>query len=189
MLYLQEAADIELVAAWLLEQNFVGPVLATEGRGVALPEGTLPMHCLGMEGQRAPDLAFSFAWDHDVNQWGQPIFNYQAGKVNLAGGHAGLGTHGSLSPADMRACLAASGPAFRSDLDVTHATAHPDVVPTVLAALGLPRPSYVEGRPIVDALRPELADTVRPAPTCHGCPHLVQIICAKLLRPVPHISD
>ena len=112
---------------------------------------------------------------------------YQAGKVNLAGGHAGLGTHGSLSPADMRACLAASGPAFRSDLDVTHATAHPDVVPTVLVALGLPRPSYVEGRPIVDALRPELADTVRSAASCHGCPHLVQIICAKL-RAVPHIS-
>ena len=40
---------------------------------------------------------------------------------------------------------------------MTHATAHPDVAPTVLAALGLPIPSSVEGRPIIAALRPEVA--------------------------------
>jgi hypothetical protein len=90
MLYLQDAEDIELVAAWLMAQDFVGPVLATEARGVPLPEGALPLYCLGMEGPRAPDLAFSFAWDDRVNEWGQQYFNFQAGKVNLAGGLAGL---------------------------------------------------------------------------------------------------
>ena len=158
MLYLQDAADIERVAAWLMSQEYVGPVLATEGRGVPIPDGCLPLHVLGMQGPRAPDLAFSFAWGSKMNQWGQAGFNFSAGKVNLAGGMAGLGTHGSLSPFDMRACLAASGPAFLSDVDVTHATGHPDVVPTVLAALGLnPRPASVQGRPILAALQPDLA--------------------------------
>ena len=39
---------------------------------------------------------------------------------------------------------------------MTHATAHPDVAPTVFAALGLPIPDGIEGRPIVEALRPEV---------------------------------
>ena len=103
-------------------------------------------------------MAFSFAWDDELNMWGQRGHNFQAGKVNLAGGSTGLGTHGSLSPADMRACLACSGPAFRTDVDVTHATAHPDVAPTVLACLGLARPSSVEGRPILEALREPQVD-------------------------------
>ena len=91
------------------------------------------------------------------NAEGGAGYNFSAGKVNLAGGMAGLGTHGSLSPADMRACLACSGPAFRPDVDIRHATGHPDVVPTVLAALGLGRPASVEGRPILAALRPRVA--------------------------------
>jgi len=153
MIYLQNPADIDRVASWLMAQVFVGPVVATEARGVPLPVGALPLHVLGMEGVRAPDVAFSFAWDNEPNEWGQRGHNFQAGKVNLAGGSAGLGTHGSMSPADMRACLACSGPAFRVDVDITHATAHPDVLPTVLACLGVARPATVEGRPILEALR------------------------------------
>ena len=132
-------------------------MLATERRGVPVPAGALPLRCLGMEGPRAPDVAFSFAWDQEVNPWGQPGYTFSAGKVNLAGGMAGLGTHGSLSPADMRACLACAGPAFLANVDVRHATGHPDVAPTVLAALGLGRPACVEGRPILAALRPAVA--------------------------------
>eukprot|EP01052_Picozoa_sp_SAG31_P033189 SAG31_NODE_3719_length_3951_cov_2.328141_1_plen_229_part_00 len=90
MIYLQRAGDIDTVAAWLMSQDYVGPVLATECRGVPLPEGALPLSCLGMEGPRGPDLAFSFAWTNDENDWGQPGHNYQAGKVNLAGGSTGL---------------------------------------------------------------------------------------------------
>eukprot|EP01052_Picozoa_sp_SAG31_P033190 SAG31_NODE_3719_length_3951_cov_2.328141_2_plen_126_part_00 len=58
----------------------------------------------------------------------------------------------------MRACLAACGPSFQTDIDVWHATAHPDVVPTIFAALGLDRPPSVEGRPIVEALLPTVVD-------------------------------
>lgn len=57
----------------------------------------------------------------------------------------------------MRACLAAKGPAFVEDVDITHATAHPDVLPTIFAALGLPRPAHVEGRPILAALTASVA--------------------------------
>jgi phosphonoacetate hydrolase len=77
MIYLQDAEDIELVAGWLMAQEYIGPILATESRGVPLPEGTLPLSCLGMEGPRAPDLAFSLAWSDEVNQWGHPGHNYQ----------------------------------------------------------------------------------------------------------------
>ena len=53
---------IDTVAGRRMAQDYVGPVLATEARGVPLPGGALPLHCLGMEGPRAPDVAFSFAW-------------------------------------------------------------------------------------------------------------------------------
>ena len=55
-----------------MAQDFVGPVVAaSESRGVPLPEGALPLHCLGMEGPRSPDVAFSFAFDAECNEWGQ----------------------------------------------------------------------------------------------------------------------
>ena len=59
LIYLEDSAEIERVAAWLMEKDYVGPLLATEMRGVSLPAGTLPLSCLGMEGPRAPDIAFS----------------------------------------------------------------------------------------------------------------------------------
>ena len=59
LIYLEDSAEIERVAAWLMEKDYVGPLLATEMREVSLPAGTLPLSCLGMEGPRAPDIAFS----------------------------------------------------------------------------------------------------------------------------------
>ena len=92
LIYLEDPADIPRVSAWLMGKKYVGPVLCTEARGVALPEGALGLSCLGMEGPRAPDVAFSMAWDGATNPWGHLGFNYAAGKVNKAGGLAGLGT-------------------------------------------------------------------------------------------------
>ena len=97
LIYLEDPAEIPRVSTWLMGKEYVGPVLCTEARGVALPEGTLGLSCLGMEGPRAPDVAFSMAWDGSLNPWGHPGFNYAAGKVNKAGGLAGLGTRESVN--------------------------------------------------------------------------------------------
>ena len=61
--------------------------------------------------------------------------------------------------------MSAVGPSFRENVDVEHATGHSDVAPTVLAALGLPIPPSVEGRPILEALRPEVAAVATAAGT------------------------
>ena len=190
-----------LMYKWLKKTPFGGALFLTYVRTrdrYDLPRQARDKHASEKAEETRRFFLLLQAWDSETNPWGQVGYNYAAGKVNKAGGYAGLGTHGSLSPYDMRATMAAVGPAFRErisisffqhfvascenrqiyqdrlgtnasktharavssigeDIDVTHATAHPDVAPTVLAALGLPIPSSVEGRPIIAALRPEVA--------------------------------
>lgn len=128
------------LAAWLMAQPWAGPLLASSAVGPI--EGTLPSSLLGLDGRRGPDLALSFAWSEDANEHGA------AGRVYSAGGVAGRGTHGSMSPWEFRTFTVARGPAFKTGIRLEAATTHPDLAPTVLRVLGLPVPSHVQGRAI-----------------------------------------
>ena len=55
---------------------------------------------------------------------------------------------------DVYGVIIASGPAFRSGGRIEGATVL-DIAPTALAVLGLPVPEDMDGRPLVDAIRPE----------------------------------
>ncbi len=132
------------LAAWLMAQPWAGPILASERVGAIA--GTLPQSLLGMDGERSPDLALSFAWSNEENEHGQP------GMVYSAGGTAGRGTHGSMSPWEFRTFTVARGPAFKRATSIDSVTGHPDLAPTILCILGLDVPAHIEGRVIEEAL-------------------------------------
>ena len=139
-----DAEVADRLAAWLMAQPWSGPILASSAVGPI--EGTLPSALLGIDGRRGPDLALSFTWSADANEHGAP------GRVYSGGGTTGRGTHGSMSPWEFRTFTVARGPAFRAGMRIEAATTHPDLAPTILAALDLPVPSHIEGRVIHEVL-------------------------------------
>lgn len=146
LFYVQDhdQAITQRLAAWLMEQPWCGPILASEHAGSI--EGTLPASLLGLEGPRTPDLLMSFAWRAGANERGAPGFVY------AAGGAPGRGTHGSMSPWEFRTFTAMAGPAIRQGGVIETATGHPDLAPTVLRLLGMEVPPHMQGAPIEAAL-------------------------------------
>jgi arylsulfatase A-like enzyme len=140
----QDTATTDRLAAWLMRQEWAGPILTADRHG-PIP-GTLPASVLGLDGPRTPDLLLSFAWRDAPNQHGMP------GMVWASGGAAGRGTHGSMSPWEFRTFTAARGPAFRSSAAVEAPTGHTDLAPTFLHILDLPVPAHMDGRVIEEAL-------------------------------------
>ena len=143
----RETAD--RLAAWLMAQPWCGPIVASEASGS--PEGTLPASLVGVEGERAPDLAMSFAWDSEPNAGGYP------GRIFSTSKMPGQGNHGSMSRHEQRCTFIARGPAFKSGVRVDTPSGNVDVMPTVLRLLGIDplapvdgacwRRAWTEGRP------------------------------------------
>lgn len=132
------------LAEWLMTQPWCGSILSSESAGHIA--GTLPLELSGGDGERAPDLAMSFAWNHDANE------NGVAGHAFSAGGAPGAGQHGSMSPHELRNTLVAGGPSFKSRLRSALPTGNTDIAPTVLALLGLPGGEQMDGRVLTEAL-------------------------------------
>ncbi len=132
------------LAAWLMAQPWCGSILSSEAAGEI--EGTLPLELSGGDGERAPDIAMSFAWNHDVNEHGVP------GYVFSSGGAPGAGQHGSMSPHELRNTLIAAGPSFKTGLVTEAPSGNTDIAPTVLALLGLPGGEHMDGRVLIEAL-------------------------------------
>ena len=137
------------VVRWLLEQPWVGAVLARDGGPAAGLPGTLPL---------------SLAWGGRVGP-GPPICGsarlvgrpdsrnprlHRRGAVQEgrrappAAGLAGA-THGSASPYDMRNSLFAWGPRFKRGLRSDVPAGVVDVAPTVRHLLGLPAAAATAG--------------------------------------------
>lgn len=140
----RDTATADRLAAFLVQHEWAGPLVAADRHGPI--EGALPASLLGLEGPRTPDLLLSFAWKDEPNQHGT------RGMIWAAGGAAGRGTHGSMSPWEFCTYTAARGPAFRSGEVLDIPTGHPDLAPTFLRALGLPVPEHMQGRAIEEAL-------------------------------------
>ena len=133
------------LAAWLMLQPWCGPLVAS--RAIAGIEGVLPATLVGAEGERAPDLMVSFAWDSAPNGAGFAGHAYNHGKP------AGLGQHGSMSPHEIRCVLFARGPSFKSGARVPAPSGNIDLAPTVLEVLGLPGEEAMDGRVLREAFR------------------------------------
>lgn len=137
-----DSAVTDRLAAWLMMQEWVGPILAADRHEIA---GALPASLIGLDGERTPDLLMSFGWRDEPNQHGMP------GMIWASGGEAGRGTHGSMSPWEFRTFTALRGPAFKQGEVLDIPTGHPDIAPTLLRALGLAVPEQMQGRAVEEA--------------------------------------
>jgi arylsulfatase A-like enzyme len=134
----------ERVAAWLMAQPWCGPVIASRaGEGVP---GTLPARLIGCAGDRAPELAMSFAWESRANGAGF------AGQVYASSGAVGRGQHGSMSPHETRSVLFARGPGFKTGASISSPSGNVDLAPTILRMLGVGGGDGMDGRVLEEAL-------------------------------------
>jgi len=92
--------------------------------------------------ERSCDVLLTFAWDDRENEFGVPGTDLTSG----VGGHRLHSGHGGLSPWAMRTTLFAVGPSFRRGHRVTAPVGHVDLVPTILAIMGIDLAEELPGR-------------------------------------------
>jgi hypothetical protein len=107
-------------------------------------DGTFPLSLVGLEGPRAPDVVFSFAWsDESVN--------------GIAGTAVGAESklvmdHGSISPYDLHNTLVMQGPELRVGWRDPLPVGNIDICPTLTHVLQLDSGSTMDGRVLSEAL-------------------------------------
>jgi arylsulfatase A-like enzyme len=133
---------IRRLVEYLQSSDFAGVIFS------ALPiEGTFSLAQARLDAPRgAPDVAVSLRWSGERNEWGA------AGMLTAAGGKRGRGSHASLSPFDIHNTLVAAGPDFKKGFVSELPSGNVDVPPTVLAILGVPSPSPMDGRILAEAM-------------------------------------
>jgi predicted AlkP superfamily pyrophosphatase or phosphodiesterase len=135
-------AVVEKLVEFFQNTDFSGVIFTR----VAM-EGTFPLDQVRLNVTNAPDVLVSLHWSRDPNLYGLP------GRLISDGGQRGKGSHGSLSPFDMRNTLVAAGPDFQSGWVDELPSGNTDLAPTVLAILGIPPIRPLDGRVLVEALR------------------------------------
>ena len=119
--------------------------------------GTFPIEQVRMNTSKtAPDVILSMRWSADTNEHGTP------GMLQADTGKKGTGTHASLSRFDMHNTLVANGPDFRVGLIDELPSGNADLAPTLLALLGVPSSSPMDGRILQEALRTPSAAVPKP---------------------------
>jgi len=120
--------------------DYVGPVFTRDGR-----DQTFPLSLVGLDGPRAPDVVFSFAWSDQAVD-------------GIAGTTVGTPSklvvdHGSISPYDLRNTLVACGPDFRTGWRDPVPVGNIDICPTLAHLLRVDSGTQVHGRLLSEALR------------------------------------
>lgn len=123
------------------------------GSLVGSVEGTLSFEVARGSHARTGDILYSPDWTDATNAYG------------MAGTSAsnGVAGHGSSSPFEIHNTLIAAGPDIRQEATVSIPSGNVDFAPTFLQMLGLPVPSSMQGRPLVEALRMPIAGRALPS--------------------------
>lgn len=109
-------------------------------------EGTFPLEAVRNNTTNVmPDVIMSFRWNAEKSENGTP-------GLITAEGSKGKGTHGSLSPYDMRNTLVAAGPDFKTGFISETPSGNIDIAPTVLHLLGVKPTVPMDGRVLHEAL-------------------------------------
>jgi len=135
-----EAVTRRLVA-FLQTTDFAGVIFSRMPTPGTFPLETVRLNAPNVE----PDVVVSLRWSADRNEHGAP-------GLLVSEGGKGTGTHGSLSPFDMRPNLVACGPSFKRGVVSAVPTGNIDITPTVLHLLGVKQPPVMDGRVLQEAL-------------------------------------
>ncbi len=174
--------DLQPLAEWLQRQSWAGAVFARPEDAPELP-GTLPLDALwgGRIDEdtesRLPLLAVNPRWSDEPNAYGIP------GTVPALTEQVALrSTHGAASPYDLHAFALFLGAGIQAGAVSALPAGAVDLVPTVLALLGLRVPEHVQGRVLHEVLEGVPGEPPQhqrelvtpPAPASDGNPVLVR---------------
>ena len=138
-------ARVGAIVRLLQDTDWVGPIFT---RGLSPDSmtgahaGTVSFAAIGWDHERSADILTGGNWGDSDNEFGW------RGEV-LTPGIAG---HGSSSPWDVHATLIAAGPDIKRNIASPIPTGNFDVMPTVLALMGVPVPPGLDGRVLEEAL-------------------------------------
>lgn len=153
-LYAEGASELADIVHWLQQQDWCGPLMAADAIG--LP-GTLPVSQVNLSHVRSAPLTYVLAADHEPGSGGHPGRTRHDNAIIPPGGSM----HGGLTPYELSHMLILSGPSFGRDRHIDRPAGLVDIMPTILALLGITAPSC-DGRPLTDALvRPQAAPPAR----------------------------
>jgi len=145
LLYIRdhEEARIQAVAEYLMAQKWCGSLFS-----ISTIPGALPMPTIRDQTSRSPDILISFQWSDEVNSQGiQGTAAFARGNVPV-----GAGSHGSISPYEIRNLLIAVGPHFKNGVCDQTPSGIVDLMPTILHILRLPTHGTLDGRVLSEAL-------------------------------------
>jgi arylsulfatase A-like enzyme len=111
--------------------------------------GTFTLKDLRVNTPDAPDLFLSYRWDASSNAYGVPGAILSGTASNFS-----KGSHASLSRFDLHNTLIAAGPDLKRGEVNQRPTGNIDLAATILALLGIPPAQPLDGRVLIEALRP-----------------------------------
>jgi phosphonoacetate hydrolase len=150
-----DGARVAAAAEWLMRQDWIGNLFAVDG--LNLPEGVLPHSAVLLHHPRTAPLIYTLRTDPGPSPLGLP------GTTLMDGGlPVGSGTHGGLSPAEMRITLMLAGSRIRAGMSEWPAGLV-DLAPSILALLGIPGGASMDGRPLTEAFTDGLPPAHSPA--------------------------
>lgn len=175
----QNTATIVAIAKFLLSHDWCGPLFASMPHQL---RETFPLSLIHCQHTRSPSLLMAFNWQDTVNTHGLR----GCGAFAKAGVAIGSGSHGSLSPSEIKNVLIATGPHFRQGLISTIPSGNIDVLPTLLTLLDLPIPSAIAGRILTESLRhhPPPSDAIIQTQIYHRTLDLHEIHISQKLQKV-----
>lgn len=132
--------------AVLQRTSGIGPFFTGRNGASVLP-GTFALADIGAGGDFCPDLLCGLAWSDEPNVHGWP-----GTSLSPFSNSANAGSHGNLSPWEIRNSLVAAGPGFARGLVSTVPAGNVDIAPTLLHLLGLPGAGEMDGRVLAETL-------------------------------------
>ncbi|HKS38473.1 MAG TPA: alkaline phosphatase family protein [Verrucomicrobiae bacterium] len=149
-----DTETIERLVDFLQRQDYAGVLFTRKPF-----DGTFTLKEARVDSPEAPDVVLSLRWTNARNPGGiegaggveVDTAVIEARKEAVAAGQR-YGTHGTLSPFDMRNTLVAAGPDFRRGFVNRLPSGNVDVAPTILWILGVKPPKPMDGRVLSEAL-------------------------------------
>ncbi len=141
----RDADRVARLARFVQAQDWGGVVFAA-----GPVEGAFPLDLINLaNAERGPDLLFTFPWTSRRNAFGVPGTDLVCVS---AGGAPYASDHGSMSPWNVRNTFLAWGAGVKRGVVVGTPAGNVDVAPTILALLGLPAETGLDGRVVGEAL-------------------------------------